>query len=64
MQDDKCIAINWTMTTTLVLFRSINDLIYFFNILVQVMLTNVRTFFYQANVHTYLETSPYKHMDS
>ncbi|KAL2999302.1 hypothetical protein AAZX31_09G152100 [Glycine max] len=40
-KDDKCIAINWTMTTTLVLFRSINDLIYFFNILVQFRLAYV-----------------------
>ncbi|XP_028181758.1 probable cyclic nucleotide-gated ion channel 20, chloroplastic isoform X5 [Glycine soja] len=40
-KDDKCIAINWTMTTTLVLFRSINDLIYFFNILVQIMISFV-----------------------
>ncbi|BAU02618.1 hypothetical protein LR48_Vigan10g044700 [Vigna angularis] len=40
-EDDKCIAINWTMTTTLVFFRSINDLIYFFNILLQFRLAYV-----------------------
>ncbi|XP_052722681.1 probable cyclic nucleotide-gated ion channel 20, chloroplastic isoform X2 [Vigna angularis] len=40
-KDDKCIAINWTMTTTLVFFRSINDLIYFFNILLQFRLAYV-----------------------
>ncbi|RDY01515.1 putative cyclic nucleotide-gated ion channel 20, chloroplastic, partial [Mucuna pruriens] len=39
--DNKCIAINWPMTTTLVFFRSINDLIYFFNILLQFRLAYV-----------------------
>ncbi|KAH1152383.1 hypothetical protein GYH30_045724 [Glycine max] len=40
-KNEKCIAINQTMTTTLVLFRSINDLIYFFNILLQFKLAYV-----------------------
>nr|KYP39023.1 hypothetical protein KK1_039696 [Cajanus cajan] len=40
-KDGKCIAINWTMTTTLVSLRSINDLIYFFNILLQFRLAYV-----------------------
>ena len=37
VQDYKCININWAMTTTLVLFRSLNDLVYFLNILLQVI---------------------------
>ncbi|XP_061369863.1 probable cyclic nucleotide-gated ion channel 20, chloroplastic isoform X2 [Gastrolobium bilobum] len=37
-QDYNCIVINWTMTTALVLLRSMNDLVYFFNILLQIMI--------------------------
>ncbi|KAJ1410152.1 RmlC-like jelly roll fold [Sesbania bispinosa] len=40
-KDYKCIVINWTMTTALVLIRSINDLVYFFNILLQFRLAYV-----------------------
>ncbi|CAJ2667211.1 unnamed protein product [Trifolium pratense] len=32
-KDFNCIAINWTMTETLVLLRSMNDFVYFLNIL-------------------------------
>ena len=37
VQEYKCIIINWTMTTTLVLLRSLNDLVYFLNMLLQVI---------------------------
>ena len=37
MQDFNCIAIDWTMTETLVLLRSMNDFVYFLNILLQVI---------------------------
>ncbi|XP_027359097.1 probable cyclic nucleotide-gated ion channel 20, chloroplastic isoform X2 [Abrus precatorius] len=40
-KDDKCIAINWTMTTALVLLRSLNDFVYFLNILLQFRLAYV-----------------------
>ncbi|KAL4375114.1 hypothetical protein AHAS_Ahas05G0249400 [Arachis hypogaea] len=39
--DLKCIVINWPMTATLVLFRSLNDAIYFLNILLQFRLAYV-----------------------
>uniref|UniRef100_A0A6N2K9W8 Ion transport domain-containing protein n=1 Tax=Salix viminalis TaxID=40686 RepID=A0A6N2K9W8_SALVM len=37
-QENKCIAINWPMTKTVVVFRSLTDLIYLLNILLQVSL--------------------------
>ncbi|XP_057446733.1 probable cyclic nucleotide-gated ion channel 20, chloroplastic [Lotus japonicus] len=40
-KDSKCIAINWTMTKTIVSLRSINDVVYFFNILLQFRLAYV-----------------------
>ncbi|KAL1318213.1 hypothetical protein HN51_070492 [Arachis hypogaea] len=40
-EDLKCIVINWPMTATLVLFRSLNDAIYFLNILLQFRLAYV-----------------------
>ncbi|KAK7314722.1 hypothetical protein VNO77_33249 [Canavalia gladiata] len=40
-EDNKCIVINWTMTTALVLLRSMNDFIYFINILLQFRLAYV-----------------------
>ncbi|XP_027359099.1 probable cyclic nucleotide-gated ion channel 20, chloroplastic [Abrus precatorius] len=40
-KDDKCIVINWNMTRTLVLLRSINDFVYFLNILLQFRLAYV-----------------------
>ncbi|MED6157516.1 putative cyclic nucleotide-gated ion channel 20, chloroplastic [Stylosanthes scabra] len=40
-QDLKCIFINWTMTATLVLLRSLNDAVYFLNILLQFRLAYV-----------------------
>ncbi|XP_057446741.1 probable cyclic nucleotide-gated ion channel 20, chloroplastic isoform X2 [Lotus japonicus] len=40
-RDFNCIAINWRLTKALVIVRSINDFIYFFNILVQFRLAYV-----------------------
>ncbi|KAK7314724.1 hypothetical protein VNO77_33251 [Canavalia gladiata] len=40
-KDYKCIDINWTMTTALVLLRSLNDCVYFLNILLQFRLAYV-----------------------
>ncbi|MED6157519.1 hypothetical protein PIB30_023905 [Stylosanthes scabra] len=40
-EDNNCIVINWSMTTTLVIVRSLNDLVYFFNILLQFRLAYV-----------------------
>lgn len=37
VQDFNCIAIDWRMTETLVLLRSMNDFVYFLNILLQVI---------------------------
>ncbi|KAL6962822.1 hypothetical protein U1Q18_037783 [Sarracenia purpurea var. burkii] len=41
LQDNKCIVINWSMTTTIVAFRSMTDFIYFINILLQFRLAYV-----------------------
>jgi len=38
LQDNKCIAIDWRATKVLVSLRSITDLIFFINILLQVCL--------------------------
>ena len=35
-QDNKCIVLNWPMTTTMVVFRSMSDLIYLIHMLLQV----------------------------
>ncbi|QHO13315.1 hypothetical protein HN51_070821 [Arachis hypogaea] len=40
-KDLKCIAIDWKLNTTLVLFRSLNDFIYFLNILLQFRLAYI-----------------------
>ncbi|KAJ6359260.1 hypothetical protein OIU76_000894 [Salix suchowensis] len=40
-QENKCIAINWPMTKTVVVFRSLTDLIYLLNILLQFRLAYV-----------------------
>ncbi|XP_061355807.1 probable cyclic nucleotide-gated ion channel 20, chloroplastic isoform X2 [Gastrolobium bilobum] len=40
-KDDKCIIINWTMTKTLVIIRSMNDFVYFLNVLLQFRLAYV-----------------------
>ncbi|KAL4632951.1 hypothetical protein ACB092_04G086900 [Castanea dentata] len=40
-KDNKCIIINWPMTTTIVVFRSMTDLIYFFHMLLQFRLAYV-----------------------
>ncbi|KAL1318218.1 hypothetical protein AAHE18_15G190300 [Arachis hypogaea] len=37
-EDHNCVVIDWSMTTTLVIVRSLNDLVYFFNILLQIMI--------------------------
>jgi hypothetical protein len=37
MQENKCIVLNWTMTTTILVFRSLTDVIYFFYMLLQVI---------------------------
>jgi hypothetical protein len=37
MQDNKCIVIDSAMTKTIVVFRSLTDLIYFFYMLLQVI---------------------------
>jgi hypothetical protein len=37
MQDNRCIVLDQTMTTTIVVFRSLTDLIYFFHMLLQVI---------------------------
>lgn len=36
MQHNKCIVINWPMTTAIVVFRSMTDFMYLLNILLQV----------------------------
>lgn len=36
MQDHKCIVIDWPMTTTIVVFRSMTDIIYLLHMLLQV----------------------------
>ncbi|XP_065622172.1 probable cyclic nucleotide-gated ion channel 20, chloroplastic isoform X2 [Quercus suber] len=41
LKDNKCIIINWPMTTTIVVFRSMTDLIYFFHMLLQFRLAYV-----------------------
>jgi hypothetical protein len=41
MQDYNCIVIDWPMTTTIVVFRSMTDLIYFFHMLLQVIATSL-----------------------
>ncbi|XP_030938981.1 probable cyclic nucleotide-gated ion channel 20, chloroplastic isoform X2 [Quercus lobata] len=38
LKDNKCIIINWPMTTTIVVFRSMTDLIYFFHMLLQIII--------------------------
>ncbi|KAM4106463.1 hypothetical protein ACB094_04G067200 [Castanea mollissima] len=40
-KDNKCIIINWPMTTTIVVFRSLTDLVYFFHMLLQFRLAYV-----------------------
>ncbi|KAM3702991.1 hypothetical protein ACJW31_04G063900 [Castanea mollissima] len=40
-KDNKCITINWPMTTTIMVFRSMTDLIYFFHMLLQFRLAYV-----------------------
>ncbi|KAF5730264.1 cyclic nucleotide-gated ion channel 20 chloroplastic [Tripterygium wilfordii] len=40
-QDNKCIVINWPMTTTIVAFRSMTDFIYLLNMLLQFRLAYV-----------------------
>ncbi|XP_045817190.1 probable cyclic nucleotide-gated ion channel 20, chloroplastic [Trifolium pratense] len=40
-KDEKCICINWTMANTLVSIRSITDIVYFLNILLQFRLAYV-----------------------
>ncbi|GAB2293074.1 Probable cyclic nucleotide-gated ion channel 20, chloroplastic [Dionaea muscipula] len=40
-QDDKCIVLDWTMTRTIVVFRSITDFIYLLHILLQFRLAYV-----------------------
>ncbi|KAG4952698.1 hypothetical protein JHK85_046565 [Glycine max] len=40
-KDNKCIVINWPLTTALVLFRCVNDFVYFLNILLQFRLAYV-----------------------
>lgn len=41
MQDNKCIVINWPLTTTFVVFRSVTDIIYFMHIILQVRTTYI-----------------------
>ncbi|KAK9996715.1 hypothetical protein SO802_021401 [Lithocarpus litseifolius] len=41
LKDNKCIIINWPMTTTIVVFRSMTDLVYFFHMLLQFRLAYV-----------------------
>ncbi|MED6208910.1 hypothetical protein PIB30_049616 [Stylosanthes scabra] len=41
LRDHNCIVINWSVTTALVIVRSLNDLVYFFNILLQFRLAFV-----------------------
>ncbi|KAF5469277.1 hypothetical protein F2P56_013362 [Juglans regia] len=41
LKDEKCIVIDWPMTTTMVVFRSLTDLIYLFHILLQFRLAYV-----------------------
>ncbi|XP_040997564.1 probable cyclic nucleotide-gated ion channel 20, chloroplastic [Juglans microcarpa x Juglans regia] len=41
LKDKKCIVIDWPMTTTMVVFRSLTDLIYFFHMLLQFRLAYV-----------------------
>ncbi|XP_075662183.1 putative cyclic nucleotide-gated ion channel 20, chloroplastic isoform X2 [Castanea sativa] len=41
LKDNKCIIINWPMTTTIVVFRSLTDLVYFFHMLLQFRLAYV-----------------------
>ncbi|KAH1234033.1 putative cyclic nucleotide-gated ion channel 20, chloroplastic [Glycine max] len=40
-KDNKCIVINWPLTTALVLFRCVTDFVYFLNILLQFRLAYV-----------------------
>ncbi|KAK4488984.1 hypothetical protein RD792_004775 [Penstemon davidsonii] len=41
LQDNKCIVLNWPMTTTIVVLRSMTDFIYFLHILLQFRLAYV-----------------------
>ncbi|XP_050255630.1 probable cyclic nucleotide-gated ion channel 20, chloroplastic isoform X2 [Quercus robur] len=41
LKDNKCIIINWPMTTTIVVFRSMTDLVYLFHMLLQFRLAYV-----------------------